>query len=142
MGTFLNESANFLIDYREYLQARVSRLAAVVSRHAVHEAPGLVLSRYFCRPEITRGPLNRPESFEIHARKSYTLAGKFKINSWVRSKTGVEPGKEGRPVVLVEQDLNTLAEDAETMSFSETEIQSFFSAATLELDAILAVYYP
>ena len=142
LAVFVDETANFLVDYRDFMNARVSRLSAVVSRHAPCENPGLFLSRYFCKPEITRGPLNRPESFELHARKSYILAGKFSINSWVRSKTGILPQESGRPTVLVEQDLNTLAEDAASAAFEEADIRSFFSAAGRELESILSIYYP
>jgi len=142
LASFLSETAEFLVDYRQFLQARVGRLAALVSRRCAHESPGLFLSRYFCKQEIIRGPLNRPESFEIHARKSYVLGGKFKINSWVRNKTGVLPPPSNRHIVLVEQDLNTLSEDAQTLSFENADIRDFFSTVASEFDSILAIYYP
>lgn len=142
VASFFSETADLLVGYRQFLRARVGRLAALVSRRCVHDSPGLFLSRYFCKQEIIRRPLNRPESFEIHARKSYVLEGRFRINSWVRNKTGVLLPPSSRPIVLVEQDLNTLAEDAQTASFEEADIRDFFAAVASELDSILAAYYP
>jgi hypothetical protein len=70
---FFDEASKTLTQYAEYLGARVGRLATVVSRHARHPSPGMFLSRHFCKAEILQGPLNRPESFELHARKAYKL---------------------------------------------------------------------
>ena len=45
-------------------------------------------------------------------------------------------------IVLFEQDLNTLAEEAPKKNFSEAEVEKFFLAVAPELDSILGLYYP
>ena len=142
LSEFFDETSTLLGEYRKYFDLRAARLAAVVTRYVPHEAPGSFLAGHFCSPRWLEAPLNRPESFELHARKVYELEKGYKINSWVRSKTGVLPAESNRPIILVEQDLNTLAEDAPGRAFSEDEIRAFFTAASKELDDILMLYYP
>jgi hypothetical protein len=109
----------------------------------VYEKPGLFLARHFCKDRWDKAPLNRPENFELHAHKKFTLASGFEVNSWARSKTGKLSGDgDEKLIVLFEQDLNTLAEEASTRNFCEAEIKKFFGAVATELDSILGLYYP
>lgn len=118
-------------------------MAALLKRYVQHSSPGLFLAKHFCKERWLTGPLNRPGDFELHAHKRFLLAGKFDVNSWVRSGTGiVSSGEERQPIVLVEQDLNTLSEDMETRDFTKEDIEGFFSSAATELDVILRLYYP
>ena len=78
----------------------------------------------------------------MHAHKRFRLTNEFEVNSWVRNKTGTISGEHPEPIVLVEQDLNTRAEDAERRRFSAEEIARFFSAVSNEFDVILRLYYP
>jgi hypothetical protein len=87
-------------------------------------------------------PLNRPESFELHAHKRFAMDG-FQVNSWVRNKTGrVSIDQDPEAIVLVEQDINTTPEDIQSRSFSSEEIRRFFVTAASELESILRLYYP
>ncbi len=97
-----------LLEYLETTGVQAKRLAAVVSRYAVHPSPGLFLARHFCKEEWAETPLNRPESFELHAHKSFDM-GPFSVNSWVRNRTAnlVQSGQES-PILSVEQDINTV----------------------------------
>ncbi|MCH8149399.1 MAG: hypothetical protein IH987_15690 [Planctomycetes bacterium] len=71
------------------------------------------------------------------------LASDFTVNSWARSKTGKLKGNgDEKVIVLFEQDLNTLAEEAPKKNFSEAEVEKFFLAVAPELDSILGLYYP
>ena len=45
-------------------------------------------------------------------------------------------------IVLVEQDINTLAEELETQRFLPAQMRAFFNAAVPECDQILALYFP
>jgi hypothetical protein len=123
-------------------------LALVLNRFQRHDTPGRAIAAHFCRPELLsnepnrKGPLNRPENFELHAHKSYTLEG-FSVNSWVRCKTGrIERAGEGQPIVLVEQDINTLAERLGEERFTPESIERFHRAAAAELGQILTLYFP
>lgn len=128
-----------LIEYREFVDSPIRRVAAVVNRYVPQDTPGRYLARHFCRDQWLTAPLNRPENFELHAHKVFNLTDQFAVNSWVRNKTGKLTGTD-RPIVVVEQDLNTLAEDMR--DFSSQDIRTFFDAASIEFDTILQLYYP
>lgn len=140
--SFFSEVRPLLIDYKRASGSRVGRLAAVINRYTEHSSPGIFLSRHFCQDRWIQLPLNRPEYFELHAHKRFLLGNRFMVNSWVRHRTGhVTPaGSEARPAILVEQDLNTLAEEDHDFITDDTE--SFFSLAAGEFDEILRLYYP
>lgn len=136
-------ATKILLQYAAQLSPRIARLAALATRFAAHENPGLFLARHFCKDRWDEAPLNRPENFELHAHKEFTMASDFKVNSWARSKTGrLSEEEDGKPVVLFEQDLNTLAEEMPTRDFTDEEVQKFYGAAATELDSILKLYYP
>ena len=140
---FALEAAELFDEYIRFLGARVGRMAAVLTRYAPHPSPALFLARHFCDARWAKAPFNRPENFELHAHKTFTLAKRFSVNSWVRNKTGfaaTEGGQVG--VVLVEQDLNTLFEEIGERSFTPSDVREFFSAAHAEFDSILNLYYP
>jgi hypothetical protein len=128
-----------LDEYREFIASPVRRVAAVVVRFAPQAQPGLYLARHFCQERWLIAPFNRPENFEVHAHKAFMLTPQLRVNSWVRSKTGTLNDQE--PIVVVEQDLNTLAEDAEP-NFDSRALHEFFGAAVLEFDRILELYFP
>jgi hypothetical protein len=143
LGSFYSEATELLNNYCRVLECRVDRVAAVVHRYATHEAPGIYLAKHFCKDSWLDKPLNRPENFELHAHKHFMLGGRFEVNSWVRNKTGkLSYQNTQHSVVLVEQDLNTLSEVAESRSFAQDEIAEFFSLVVKEFDAILKFYFP
>lgn len=139
---FYAEATRMLNEYREFLNARVGRVAAALNRFVEHATPGLFLARHFCKDRWSSAPLNRPENFELHAHKRYRLAGEFEVNSWVRNKTGTVSGEPSHPIVVVEQKLDTLAEDSDRRRFSAEEIARFFGECSYVLDSILWLYYP
>lgn len=139
---FLDFSADILCDYVDIVGGRVGRIAAVLNRFLGVENPGLLLGQHFCKEKWQTGPFNRPESFEIHAHKRYGF-DRYTINSWVRCKTGTAgKGPDQKSIILVEQDINTIAEEAETKEFSEEEIKDFFRLVPAEFDAVLSLYFP
>lgn len=138
------ETTPLLLEYFDFLGERVGRLAAVLSRFAPCDTPGRQLAVHFCQERWLQAPLNRPENFELHAHKVFQMAGRYKVNSWVRNKTGnVTEGKQSaRAVVLVEQDVNTLAEEAATRAVTRGEISDFFEVVGPAFDEALQLYYP
>ncbi len=117
----------------------VQRIAFVVHRAAVEEDPASTLANYFCRTDILQGPLNRPSKFEIHALKVYQPEGLPEINSWIRWEVGARR-ETGDPVILLKQDLNTLAEAKDTARFGMEDLESFFERIPKEADEILSLY--
>ncbi len=143
LDAFFNEAIQRLNEYREFLDTRVGRLAAVLNRYAGHPTPGPFIARYFCQERLHAGPLAQLESCEVHTHQRLVLAERFKVNLWVRSKTGtLSSGQESSPIVVVEQDLNTLLEDMETQAFTSEDIKKFFLATVTQFDESLQLYYP
>ncbi len=144
LGDFFGNAVEILLQYAAQLSPRIARLAALATRFSPHEKPGLFLARHFCKDRWDKAPLNRPENFELHAHKRFTLTSGFTVNSWARSKTGKLSGDgDDKLIVLFEQDLNTLLpEEASKKEFGEAEIKKFFLAAAPELDSILGLYFP
>lgn len=140
---FFKKAVDILLRYHNSANARIGRLAGIVARFAEQDTPGLFLARHFCREQWEQAPLNRPENFELHAHKAFDLGGKMKVNSWARNKTGklVVDGIE-KPIVLFEQDINTLADELSSIDLKEVEINHFFDVVAVELDTILGLYYP
>ncbi len=144
LGSFYSDATNLLLEYRNFLNARVARLAAVVTRYTPIERPGLFLAKHFCHERWHAAPLNRPENLELHAHKRFRFAGQFDVNSWVRNKTGKAATSEGgvQDIVLVEQDINTASEEEPRVNFVDSDIGRFFGEVVPELDHILQLYYP
>jgi hypothetical protein len=126
--------------YMDFTNATVGRLAVVAVKACECDNPGKALAEHFCKPEYLVEPFNRPESFEIHSHKKYKF-GAFSVNSWVRCKTG-KLKKENKPIIIIEQDLNTLAEAINESKFSKEEIITFTREGLKEQQIILKKYFP
>jgi len=143
LGDFFQKAGTILLQYTDVMGARVGRVAALTTRFCEHETPGLFLARHFCKEKWDKAPLNRPENFELHAHKTFLLTSGVMVNSWARSKTGMlKSDASQQPIVLFEQDINTLAEGAPTKDFRKADTTSFFHAAGNALDTILGLYFP
>lgn len=131
---------NLFIDVNDCI---VGRLAAVRNVYAIYDNPGFFLARHFCKDSWSTAPLNRPENFEIHAHKIFKLPDQLDVNSWARAKTGNLSAEDKHArIILFEQDINTLSEEAEKRVFSRDEIARFFDNSSKELDRILYLYFP
>ena len=129
-----------LLNYREFVESRIGRLAVVMTRYALQDFPGRFLASHFCQDRWLKAPFDRPESFEINAHKRFILGGQM-VNSWARNKAGKLTEPEGqRSIVVVEQDINTPGE--EDNEFGDADIKHFFTVVSEELDGILQLYYP
>ena len=141
-GDFLDLSTDLLCGYAASVNGKVGRIAAVLNRFFKEQNPGVFLVKHFCKDSWQVAPFDRPESFEIHARKQYVLAGRFSVNSWVRCKTGFIKMPNVEKIILVEQDINTLGEEMESKEFSIDQIKEFFNVVPSEFDSILSLYFP
>lgn len=131
--------------YRSFTQTRIGRLAFIIKRVAENPQPARELTTHFCKENWLKGPLNRPESFELHAHKKFALTAQDTVNSWFRCKVATLNAREQTPetpAVLVEQDLNTLAEEIGTASYGDEDLKRFFDAAIGESLNILRLYFP
>lgn len=138
------DCAGMLEHYMREARCKVGRAAFIVHRICFDDNPAKALTERFCSPETLKEPFNRSSNFEIHNHKVYTPIANgidYKINSWVRCKTAELEG-DGKSIIQVIQDLNTLAADAKTRQFSTQQISTFFTMARTEAEAIFVKYFP
>lgn len=141
---FLTAASETLLTVRRVVGARVPRVAAVVHRFRAIPTPARALAEQFCRDQVMgeRGPLNRPENFELHAHKVFRTDFGVSVNSWVRNRSALLAATN-TPVVSVEQDMNTLPPtEGEPDDLPDASIGTFFRGIAAELDRALALYYP
>lgn len=140
----VREAAEVVEHYVQQAGSRVGRLALIVHRLCPDARPAQTLIERFCNEASQQQPFNRSESFEIHNHKVYTPPGDaigYPINSWVRCKSG-KVVADGSPVILVEQDLNTLSPGSESRNLRIDQMQAFFAFATQEAEGLLTKYFP
>lgn len=138
----LSTSIEVLEHYVEGMETQVGRLALVLTRVCKAENPAQLIVERFCKPELQTTIFNKSENFEIHNQKSLTIQG-FSVNSWIRCKTGVLViNNVAFKGVIVEQDLNTLAEQLGQRRFKNEEIKSYFQSAAVEAEANINVIFP
>lgn len=119
----------------------VGRLGALRVSTTNESTPGRLLSKQFCRAEkVLNGPLDQLEGFELHTHKVYRLYQAQNVNSWIRIKTSGSPGPDYEQIV-VEQDINTLAEEVNMKNFDRPGIMQFFHEAGNQLERILRAYF-
>lgn len=127
--------------YVKNTNMQVDRLALVLTRVHKTENPAQVLIEKFCKSEL-KSIFVQSENFEIHNHKQFQFK-EFTVNSWIRCKTAtlLSPNTE-TPVVVVEQDLNTLASETEQLRFASEDIRIYFDQALQEAQNILQLYFP
>ena len=132
--------------YDKGLHHRISRLAINLSHFLAIDDPAMVIARHFCKDELLerrgdfKGALSRTETMELHAHKRFVLLENISVNSWVRVKT-VRQQKEQPSGVLVEQDINTLAERESTADFTKQDIDAIIRKTLSESMNILELYF-
>jgi hypothetical protein len=135
LDDFYQVATGVLVHYAEVSHGRISRLAAIVRRIAGHATPALFAVDHFTRPELATTALEGTESFELYAHKQHVL-GRFMVNASMRCRA------TGDGTVDLEQDLNTLAEQAASRRFTLEDIAEFFGHAAREHEHVLALYFP
>lgn len=134
--------------YLNIIGAPVNRVALLLTRASLMPEPGLALAKHFCKEKWLRGPLNRPENFELHAHKAYEFRT-IPLNSWVRCKTGsirtsspeISPAVR-QSGVIVEQDLNTAPLEEPDARIELAQVEEFLRHVAGEATLILAKYFP
>jgi hypothetical protein len=141
---FFGWAADLALGYLDAMQAKAGRVACYLTRVFKDEDPGMTLKRHFCQQRWVEGPMKRNGDFELHVQERIKLGDLFEINSWVRSKTAtlIPRGGERTGVILVEQELNSLAEQMDVRSLAPEEIREFSRLAPWTLGQVLEQYYP
>lgn len=140
---FISLATSFLKEILSVTGAKCGRIATVINRFCYKNNPGFEIAEHFCKEQFMKAPFDDPSSFELHGHKKYTYRS-FEVNSWVRIRSGKARPEQGisRPIVLVEQDINTFAELMDSRSYNKREISTFFRYIIKEFDRILKLYFP
>lgn len=138
---FVQRAGEVLISLLNGIGVNCGRIAAVINRFSYQDDPGKEIALHFCRDNFIEEPFDRPSEFELHSLRKYDFLQSFKVNSWVRIRSGRIKSEDGlsRPVVFAHQDINTLAE--ETKTYNSEEILSFYKGVCSEFDKILKLYF-
>lgn len=126
------------------LDARPGRLAAIGTFFHRCDEPSRMLAEHFCKERWTEnGSLSNLDTFELHAHRKWELLEGLPVNSWVRCKVGMA-NENGVPLpsVIIERDINTLAEVANTAKFSVDEVVNFFGQASKMLTVGIESFFP
>ena len=138
----VDEMNDILRDIIKDQVVSADRLAFILNRFAPVEDTAKVLAAHFCKDEWLTTVLKQPEHFELHVLKRHALAtGQFNVNNWFRVRTG-RLVADSKSAVLVQQDINTIAEEPESQRFEPEQIQAFFHEAIELDDQVLALYFP
>jgi hypothetical protein len=137
----LEALAERLVRVSETEEMPIGRLAAVAHNFADVDTPSKEVARHFFQERWLVAPFNRPEKLEIHSHKVFDLTSELRVNSWVRVRTA-QRLETLAPVVFVEQDINTLAEERAQRDFGRAEVLGFFRRVADEHSHILRLYFP
>jgi hypothetical protein len=142
-------SFNLAFDYLKLLLNNTNgvvcnRIGAVIVRYLFSDRAGLDIASHFCKEAFIERPFNRPNEFHIYSHKRYDFYNRYEVNSWVKVRTGsiAINKKDSKKAIVVEQDINTLADISRESDFSFNEIDFFYSNVGNEFDNILKLYFP
>lgn len=142
---FFERAPQVLETVLEVLGIRPGRLAATGTFFHRYDDPASLLANHFCRPDRIGdgGPLLDLQSFELHAHRRFDLGEGLVVNTWVRCKTGsvTEPSGSSRAIV-VERDVNTIPEEADSRQFDGDALRNFMAAAGAHLIAEIDRFFP
>jgi hypothetical protein len=139
-------AARFFSEFKNKLNLRVQRMGFVTERVDFDQnALSYILKRFCNHEQIEKGrPFHNAKSFEIHSLKKYGWQG-YNINSWVRLKIMTihrQSDERGQPLLLVENDLNTLPRNEDPgADFSDAQISNYFNEANDHINKILQLYF-
>jgi len=128
--------------FEEYIKlsnAKVGRMAIVAVNILKQEAPGLIIAQHFCKDRWFSNAAP-PENFEVHFHKKCEFSG-FNVNNWFRCKSGFLV-KDKAKVIIVEEDINTLAEDLAAKDFDLSKITNFLRDSFKKQRELLETYFP
>jgi len=145
----LKEATNLAIEPLAVLcremKLSIGRCSLVAHRLAMRDDAAQYLAEKFCNETTRAGPISRSDSFEIHNHKKFTIELKsgssLELNSWFRCRA-LQTLPEGKKVVLIQQDLNSLDEELMSRKFEEDELKDFFESASKESEEIMSLYFP
>ena len=140
---FLGTEAKLLSKLIEDIGADCVRMAVVLERFCLKKEPAKDIASHFSKKDFMNEPFDRPSAFELHSLKKFNFLDSFRVNSWVRIKSGkVQPMKGVfHPAIVAHQDINTLVGLMDTRIYNNHDISRFFSNIPEKFDNILKLYF-
>jgi hypothetical protein len=142
-------SRELLCAYLERANARVFRLACVLTRRANAVNPARLAATHFCQPSFVErsGAIDDIDDFEVRFRKRFALTAGVIVNNWLRCSAGpsLHPTlKEPHALeaISIEQDINTIIEYSEARSFGLEEVDQFFALVPPHFDGTRRDVFP
>ncbi len=134
---FGNYANQLFFNYKKSENIKINRLAFTCTRFAniENETPVHFIANKFS----SNNHFLDATTFEIHSHKIYNL-DIFKINSWIRFKSSNLTDKDKTPILLIENDINTLS-DNKDLNYSESDIKKFFTLAPNHIEEILRTFF-
>lgn len=107
----------------------IGRLALLINRYILTDEAGQLISRAFLKEAVFSKMQTVLENTEVHLHRKIKVSG-VNANEWIRFKSGLLnlPGTLSRNILLVEQDINTLAEEVTSKQFSPDDVKKFTDA--------------
>lgn len=142
---FVESAPRTLETVLEVLGVRPGRLAVTGSFFHLCDEPVSVLTAHFCKPDRVGegGPLADLNSFELHAHRRFDFGEGLIVNTWVRCKTGtVTEGGSSSKAIIVERDVNTIPEEAESRQFDADTVRNFVREAGSQLTSEITRFFP
>ena len=126
--------------YVNSAETQVYRLALVINRVHKTQDPARLIIEQFCKPELQDNLFKNSKNFELHHHEQTQLKD-FSVNSWVRSKSAqLINDINVEPVLLLEQDINTFAEQT-YQRFTVDQILEYFHLALKQSEETLQTYF-
>ena len=118
----------------------IGRIGIAMSRMAVTKEHPKEIAHKFARADYVAGLLENPEAFELHAHNIIVLGKGLSVNSWTRVKAQKPQGQDSQ--VVIEQDINTLAEESGSRRFQSEDVRATFGLALAEFDKMIELCFP
>ncbi|WP_353930780.1 hypothetical protein WJM97_21330 [Okeanomitos corallinicola TIOX110] len=142
LQNIISQSLEVLEHYIHNLEVKVGRLGLVLIRIHQSENPSQLIIERLCKPELQNTIFKNTKNLDFRNHQRIILDN-CDVNSVMTCKTGLmkinDIESQG---VIVEQDLNTLAEEMEQRSFKIEDLKKYFQLAAEEAELNLKIHFP
>jgi hypothetical protein len=142
--SFFTQAVDTLEVLLRALNARPGRLAAGGVFSHKSSDPVRVLADHFCKPEwvVQGGPLADLRAFELHATRRFQLFEGLVVNSLTRCRSGsVSEAGVSSPAIVLDRDVNTLAEESHGRQFDPDTLRNFMLQAGSKLEEEIPEFF-
>jgi hypothetical protein len=134
-GMFRDSFLEFVELLFEMQPLIIGRMAFLLNRYAFTDNAPSIISRAFLNEPTTSTIGSATEGIELHVHQKLTVLG-VETNEWTRFKAGflTLPNTTAKKIILIEHDINTLAEIAPSKKFTFEDVRGFTENAIVEAE--------